>query len=511
MKKRQLMAAALSIGLLTTACTGNSSQTSRNTEPNAATGTETGSESGSETIGSGPDSVGGEITVSCYDSATYRTFLEEAAKLFEEQYPGTKVNIDCFSEMPEVKTFEQDGTYVSAIMQEDDPQGRADYISKISTALMSGQGADLLAMDVLPLRKYVESGQLENLADYMERDPEFQKSDYRENIFNSAVFNNGTWFLPLDYTFDYYTYDSTLLSETQRSEYGTDRMLTSGQLMDAGKAIFDGENKIFSTPSYTQEGGESLFTRMFKENYGHYVDMESKSAQFEDGEFKSLLNTVKELADDGYIPKGVNQAASLEEMMTTSSMGNPTNRFLFKAKDNFSLIMDTYPDSTGMMLTTSNAETGIEADDQIAGVGADEAGSVPFAYQQAYGINSDSQNKDTAWAFLKFLLSHDVQASPSLSLVSLPVHNAARQEKSELLYSMLLTGGGALDETQREALASYTDMVEVMSDRINGYSMIDTTIQDMVMQETAYFFDGTKTADDVCRALQNKVGLYLNE
>ena len=495
MKKIKLAAAMLSAVMTLTACGGNVPVTPATTAR----------------IGTDPEQINGEITVSCYDSVIYRAFLEEAAKLFEEQYPGTRVTIECFSEMPEIKTFEQDGAYVTSIVQAEDPQGRADYISKVSTALMSGKGADLLAMDVLPVYKYAESGQLENLADYMEQDPEFEKSDYRENILAAVASDDGTWFIPLDYSFDYYTYDSTLIDGQQAAGFGADRAFTAGQLVEIGRAAFDGENKILSAPAYLEGGGGDLFTQLFKENYRHFVDMDTKSANFTDGEFKSMINCVSELAAGGYISGGIKMTENPEELML-SAMESPSDRFLFKAKNNFSLVQETYPDrGTTMMIATSNVESGIETDDEIAGIGSDEDGVVPFACGQAYGINSNSLNKETAWAFLKFLLSYEIQGSPSLSLISLPVHNQARQDKAGILYSMLLAEGGELDATQAQGLEEYISTVETMSDQMNGHMFMDVTIQDIVMQEVAYFFDGTKTADDVCQVLQSKVELYLNE
>ena len=500
MKKKRLAAAMLSAAILTTACGTNAPSTAASSVSAAL-----------ETAGADQEQIGGEITVTCYDSVIYRTFLEEAAKLFEEQYPGTKVSIECFSEMPEIKTYEQDGAYITAIVQEEDPQGRADYISKVSTALMSGKGADLLAMDVLPIHKYVESGQLENLAEYMEQDPEFEPADYRENILKAAAFNNGTWFMPLDYRFNYYTYDTTLIDGQQAAGFGADKAFTAKQLVEIGRTVFDGDNKIMSAPAYLEAGGEDLFTQMFNENYRHFVDLETKSANFTDGEFKTMIETVSELAAGGYITKGIKMADNPEELML-SATESPTNRFVFKAKDNFSLIQETYPESgMNMMITTSGAEAGIEADDEIAGIRADEDGIVPFTCEQAYGINSNSPNKVTAWAFLKFLLSYEIQASPSLSLISLPVHNQARQDKAGSVYAMLLAEGGELDAIQTRGMEEYVGIVEAMSDQVNGHTIVDVMIRDMVMQEMNYFFDGTKTADDVCQVLQSKVELYLNE
>lgn len=454
--------------------------------------------------------ITGEITVSCYDLSMSQSFLEDAARQFEQKYSGTKVNITSFSAMPEVKNSNQDGEQIQAIIQEDDPQGRTDYISKTSTSLMSGQGADLLAMDVLPVYQYVESGQLENLKEYLEQDIDFNSSDYRENILNTLEFQDGIWFLPLDYSFEYFTYDSSLASGQQAAGFGPEQEFTSTQMIETGKSTFNGNHKLYPGPAYLQSGNGDLFSQLFKEHYRSFVDMESKTANFNDGTFKELINSIKDLADDGYISQGIGQADS--SALLNSAAADPTERFWFKPKNQFSLVSQTYPDSDfRMSISTSDVGSGIEDDDQIAGICAEEAGIVPFSYEQAFGINANSRNKQTAWAFLKFLLSYEIQVSPNMSLLSLPLHNQAREDRAEDLYRMLLRSGRDLDESQKQALNGYLNAVEALSDQINGYTFRDTTIQDMVIKEMEYFFDGTKSADQVCQVLQNKVELYLNE
>lgn len=454
--------------------------------------------------------VNGEITVSCYNLSMSQSFLEEAARQFEQKYPGTKVNITSFSAMPEVKKTEQDGKQIQAISQEDDPQGRADYISKTSTSLMSGQGADLLAMDVLPVYQYVESGQLENLKEYLDQDIDFNSSSYRENILNTLEFQNGIWFLPLDYSFDYFAYDSSLANGQQAAKFGLEQAFTSTQMIETGKSTFSGNHKLFPGPAYLQSGNGDLFSQLFKEHYRSFVDMESKTANFNDGTFKALINSIKDLADDGYISQGIGQADS--SALLNSAAADPTERFWFKPKNQFLLVSQTYPDSDFRMnVSTSDVGSGIEDDDEIAGICAEENGVIPFTYEQAFGINANSRNKQTAWAFLKFLLSYEIQASPNMSLLSLPLHNQARADRAEDLYRMLLTEGRDLDESQKQALYGYLNTVEALSDQINGFTFRDTTIQDMVIKEMEYFFDGTKSADQVCQVLQNKVELYLNE
>lgn len=502
MKKISLIAVLSCVGILAAGCTGGTSKVSETANVQ--------DDAGNESSGSKSAEISGEITVSCYELSMSQTFLEEAAKQFEQKYPGTKVNIESFSAIPEVKSSEQDGEQRQVITQEDDSQGRTDYISKTSTLLMSGQGADLLAMDVLPVYKYVESGQLENIKEYMDNDADFQKSDYRENILNALEFQNGIWFLPLDYNFDYYAYDSSLAGVQQNSKFGVEQAYTSMRLIELGKSVFDGTNKIFPAPAYLQSGNGDLFSQLFRENYSSFVDLENKTANFSDGKFKEMINDIKSLADDGYIRQGLDQT-DLSNLLN-SATEDPTERFLFKPKNQFSLVQQTYPDPDFRMnISTSDVGNGIEDDDQIAGICSEEAGIVPFSYEQAFGMNANSSNKQTAWAFLKFLLSYEVQASPNMSLLSLPVHNEARKDRAENLYSMLLAEGGELDESQTQALEGYVDAVEALSDQINGYTIKDTTIQDMVINEMAYFFSGAKTADQVCQALQSKVELYLNE
>lgn len=384
--------------------------------------------------------VGGELTISCYDTAAYKSFLEEAAGLFEEKYPGTEVNVETFSKIPETKSSDEGGQKKSAVQMQDDPQGRADYISKVNTSLMSGEGADILAMDVLPIQKYAESGRLENLAEYMEADPDFNREDYRDNILDAVEYKGGTWFLPTDYTFDYYAYDSTLLKGKQTASFGTGSAFTAEQLIELAASSFDGKTMLFNSPDYTKSRSAGMFGRLLNESYPMFVDLENKKANFSDGSFAKLLDTVKEYAKLGYVPQGVTGQQDAGRIMQQGA-AQPTDRYFFKPKSNFSLLQQFNRGSgRKMMMMTPDSVAGIEDDDQIAGIQADKDGKVPFTFEQAYGINANSKNKETAWAFLKFLLGEDMQVSTKLSSSSLPVNNAARAKKAELLLSGAFMG-----------------------------------------------------------------------
>jgi ABC-type glycerol-3-phosphate transport system substrate-binding protein len=454
--------------------------------------------------------AGGKISVSCYDSLGYRAFLEEAAKLFMDKYPGTEVDVQTFSAMPEIRRSGEGSNMMATLVEvEDDPRGRNDYISRVNTAMMSGEGADIYAADILPFHKYAESGQLEDLAAYIAGDSAWTGADFRENIFEAAKFHGGLWFMPVDYYFNYFAYDTVLLPG--RSDFGAGRAFTIETLAEIAKTRFDGAAKFFSAYDYVQgssRGAGDMFSQLLLEYYPSLVDLENKKANFNDGTFAGILSLVKEYADAGYIPRYAGAASGPGEI-TRRGPVQETDRYFFKINNNMGLVSQ-FQRGTGSrtMVRGAGSSGGITEDDEIAGIKANSDGSVPFYYSHAFGINRNSKNKRTAWEFLKFLLSDEVQ--DLLAPSSLPVNNRAREEKAErLLFGSAMSREP--DERMREAIGRYKAAVEALSDQINRYIPEDTIINDMIASEAAYFFRGTRSAEETASVLQNRVNLYLHE
>ena len=455
--------------------------------------------------------IEGEITVSAYNSFAYRNFLAEAASAFEAFYPGTKVNIETFSSMPDIQRGEQGNAQMLLVQMQDDPQGRADYISRVNTNLMSGTGADLYAMDILPIQKFIESGILENLDIYVELDPDFDKSDYRENILDAVHYKSGTWFLPFDYDFNYFTYDATLTPGGIAGGFGIDKTFNTENLMKIGMSLYDGSYKLFNLVDYSR-GPRSIFNILLSENIQSFVNLESKKANFVDSSFTAMLNSVKNYGEQGLIPQGVTGQQDAGQLRQRA-MAEPTDRFYFKQYNAINLL-SLFTRSLGirMRVAEGGMALGIDSDDEIAGIEANAKGSVPFTFSQGYGINSQSKNKLTSWAFLKFLLSKEMQLSTSILGMGLPVNNEAREEKAELTFAgFFLNTGGVLNDQQRRALEEYKAAVETLSDSINCFVIQDSSLNDMIAQEVRFFFDGSRTAVDVAGVLQNKADLYLSE
>jgi ABC-type glycerol-3-phosphate transport system substrate-binding protein len=450
-----------------------------------------------------------EITVSAYESTPYRDFLLQAARAFEDKYPGTKVNVEIFSAMPEVRTMDMgDGHTVMVSERQEVPQGKSDYLNRINTNIMSGTGADIYAMDVIPLHKFIESGTLENLEPYMNGDPEFNRADYRQNILDALHYRGGTWFLPLDYSFQYYAYDSTLVpAQKIASRFGVDKAWSAQELLALGIPLYDGSYKLFNALDFVSGPG-GMFYQLLRENMAHYVNLETGRSNFSDGSFARLLSMVSDYAQQGYFPRGITGAQDAEQLML-QVMNAPTDRFFFKLNGGIYLI-GQFGRNVGLrfMVATGGTARSIESGDEIAGIQANADGSVPFKYNMAFAVNSQSKNKETAWAFMKFLLSKEIQLSTNPYFLSL--NNEAREEQAGLVFS-LNNPSRTLNEQQRQALEAYKAAVERLSDSINCYVVEDININDMIIAEAQYFFNGSRNAQEVARVLQNKADLYLSE
>jgi len=455
--------------------------------------------------------IEGEITVSAYDSMSYKNYLEGAARAFEAFYPGTKVKVETFSAMPEVRTGGEGGRQMVLVESQNDPQGRADYISRVNTNLMSGTGADVYAMDVLPLHKFAGNGTLENLDSYMAMDPGFHKGDYRENILDAVRYQNGTWFLPLNYNFNYFTYDTTLVPQEIAGRFGIDKSFSIEDLLKIGMPLYNGAYKLFNLNDFSRSP-RNMFTALLGENIQSFLNLETKKPNFADGSFATLLSSVKNYGQQGLIPQGITGQQNAGQVRQRT-VGEPTDRFYFNQYSAVNLLSQ-FTRKLGIIrrMAEGGMAMGIDTDDEIAGIQANADGSVPFTYSRGFGINSQSKNKETAWAFLKFLLSGEMQTSADMMNTGFPVNNKAREEMSELAFTgMFRNSNGVLNDQQRQALTQYKTAAETLSDSINCYVVQDTSLNDMIASEAQYFFGGSRTADEVAGVLQNKADLYLNE
>jgi multiple sugar transport system substrate-binding protein len=213
-----------------------------------------------------------------------------------------------------------------------------------------------------------------------------------------------------------------------------------------------------------------------------------------------------------------------------------TNQEQFYARTNRNLVLiNNFTRGLGeranrvMMFGGGGGDT---SNDEIAGLIANDNGEVQFSYNMGFGINSNSENKRTAWEFLKFLASEEMQASGLARLDSIPVNNNARERIAAMSITgenmsrqaIMVTGmsdtageaaseaaSGELTPEQKTALESYLNQLDKFTAQLNKHIIRDERIDNMIQDEVRHFFAGTRSSEEVANALQSRINLYLNE
>jgi ABC-type glycerol-3-phosphate transport system substrate-binding protein len=458
-----------------------------------------------------------EITISCYDSIRYEWFLSEAAELFEQKYPGTKINIDFFSKMPDT---------IQKAMTMDDPdkqeQEVMDYISRLNTQLMSGQGPDILTMGVLPYYKYAESGFLDDLTVYMNADESFDISEYHSNIINGVRYKGGQYIMPMG--FDYYAiiFDKSKLNEAAADKLREKNKFTYQELayLIKDQLAQDGSDmRAIRWPDV--DGLQQAFKFIFEGDYKKYVDLENKKAHFTDGDFVVLLNELKEQRESGYFgPKTNFPSLPSWEQEQDYYDSYSHSYYVYEKCLLLKRMFDPDFDPSG--------GSPVYDVDEIAGLMTNGAGEAAFTFRQAVGINANSKNKALAWAFIKFMLSGELQQS--INIMGFPVNKSAFIENAKIDLIKITHYVGDPNKPANEYLShddyeyqerieekyvrAYEDYLKVhttFANELDFYPITDRTIWYMVKKEVDEFFYGHKSAEMVADILQNKVDLYLNE
>lgn len=457
------------------------------------------------------DKIQGEITVSTNNPQEAK-YLEEAVKSFNKKYPEVKVNIDSYNKPAERKsTTTQDGNTVDLIMQGDHRKNLDEYINKINTEMMSGKGADIYSMGDLPYYKYAANNQLEDLSKFMDKDKEFNIEEYRKNIIEGVKYNGGQYMLPLDYGFNYISYDEKLLNDMAKKIMEDKNAFSYDELADIGMESFKNQEgdpkkraKLFNT-----KGSQSMFNNLFKQSYTEFVNMQDKTVDFNE-KFINRLKQSKKYEQEGYIDKKLDM--SDPNAIIAKIMNNELSKCLFQSNFHDTLL-NAYAGDQQVGVKVMGLTD--DKDHKPAGLLKNSKGEITYDVNQCYAINSNSKNKSTAWAFIKFLLDEKIQTSSELT--GLPVNNKAFNEKAKLkitgdLYKNDRTNDVTeLNEEQQKIYDKFVHKLNEYSSMLNKYQIKDNMIDKMINTEVDKYFEEGKDANEVTKNIQNKVSLYLNE
>jgi multiple sugar transport system substrate-binding protein len=420
-------------------------------------------------------------------------FLELAKQKYETLHPDTKINIKEYAAAPQTSTEAKGQGQQMMIMAKPDPKNTEKYATSVGAELMSGKASDVIVTSGLPYQKYADKKLLENISDLMSKDASFKKDNYYAGIFDAMKYNGSLYTVPIKVGLNMWLGNQAILSDQQID----DSKWTWADFKKKASAMVSDKNNDGKPDTYPlgKMEPDQLMTLMLNSSFAKYVDVGAKKAKFDTPDFINMLKLAKSMYDDKVI---------------LADNADPNN-VVFQPKGNVLMYMDMYT-MPKMSFDGRGGYYNLPSDNEAKGT--QFTSSLPLA------INSKSANKKEAWEFVKYLLSDEMQSARELSGIAVNKNGAKAQ--IDFLKTLGTGGEGGSGKGMKlmingKAMAvepateqDVTAMEKVLNN-ISVYAESDMKITTIVTEETAPFFQGQKSAEEVAKVIQNKVSTYLQE
>lgn len=417
--------------------------------------------------GAGTESAGGKTTSEGGKAALILSvqeatpFYEALERKFEAKYPDIDLTVQAYKQAGEQWK----------------PGEMEEYKKSINTALLSGQGPDVIEMNSLPIGDYVAKGQLQDMDSLLSGDPSLKKENLQANILEATKVSGGLYAIPGGYSLRAFIADGQVLKDAGIAE----KTWTWQDFAEKAKMLTKEKDNLVAMAEYPPD---MLMQEMTVDNYETYVDTTAKQAKFDSPEFVALLHQVKQMYDDG--------------VMTAESAGPGKQLFysavLFEPADVINVPHRYFEHPMLMQKPHQPAQSG----------------TMRIVPSSQFGIRANTAVPDEAWKLISFLLSEEVQKLPEHSGFSLL--KSVNEAKLDEIQKQVADGSYKLpDGTTVQAEDEEFVRFGQMLDTVDQYSQLDGKVIAIVGEESLAYFSGQKSAEEAAKLIQNRVTTFLNE
>ena len=362
-------------------------------------------------------------------------------------------------------------------------------LTKLNTDIASGSAPDVLVLSpIMPISSYISKGVFEDLTSYMESDEEISGKEYLTNVFD-AFRNDGKTYAVIP-SF----YVNTVIGKTEDIGDGSGFTLDFADQLAASKGIDPG--RMFGLASR-----EDILYQAMELCGDQFIDWERSECKFDSPEFIRLLEFISQF------PAKLDDAAMQED--TTAFYRNGKALFARESLGTF----DEYVNLRYGYFGTEIA---------MAGFPSQTPGTAAIAPQLEIAVNAASDQKDACWSFVRRFLLDDYQNSIEMYWpVSISALDQLANKAMEPIYytdengqkvedHIIMNIGGENVELPRIS-DSEVDQIYAFLRGLSSKAYFDRSVENIIVEEAAAFFEGQKSAKDVAGVIQSRVQIYINE
>ncbi|MCL2253134.1 MAG: ABC transporter substrate-binding protein [Lachnospiraceae bacterium] len=365
----------------------------------------------------------------------------------------------------------------------------SEAITELNLDLASGKIPDILMISPnMPIDSYGEKGYYADLYEFIDKDPDLERSNYLPNILKMQETNGKLYSVATGFVVETVMSPASIFGEesNEKAKFTWDDF-----------AFYLDEHKEVTIPI------ASMFTRHISKrkilSNAILLDMANLN-KFNTPEFISMLKTINQYIPNPYID------ATIDDYIE--------GRILFRNSTMWGFLDAKIPEL-------------IYFGEPIAYVGFPTINGTAGSYATLHfrmAISANSAVKDGAWEYVKGILT-DFQFSgvnhmlnvSSGKMVGFPVHKEALNKMAEALtisteerYTRTYDG---ITVTFDPALTNEeTDkIIELIYSLETHEYKIDSGVMDIILGEADFYFAGQKTAEEVADIIQSRVNIYLAE
>ena len=369
-----------------------------------------------------------------------------------------------------------------------DSETGGEGMQKLNTDIASGMAPDILILSsVMPVRSYIAKGVFEDLTPYFDNDEEIKGEQYLTNVLD-AFKTDGKMYAVVPSFFV-----NTIAAKT-------------ADIGDGSDFTPDFVDKLAKERSVTPEKMFGICTRddllyqAMEMCGGQFIDWENASCSFNSPEFIRLLQFIAQFPakiDDTHEEDTSADYRSGKSLFARVSLG----------------AFDDY----------ANLKYGAFGEDvTLAGFPSVKPGKAVVYPQLEIAINSSSVDKDACWSFVRRFLLDDYQKSVEMYWpVSIDALDRLANEAMKPIYyedefgnqveDHIIVNIGGEDIALPRISDSEVDLMYAFLKGLESEAYYDASIENIVAEEAAAFFEGQKSAEDVAGVIQSRVQIYINE
>ena len=362
-------------------------------------------------------------------------------------------------------------------------------LSRLNTDIASGSAPDVLVLSaVMPVSSYISKGVFEDLTPYMESDEEISGKEYLTNVFDTFKSDGKTYaVIPAFYV-------NTIVGKTEDIGDGSGFTLDFADQLAATKGIAQG--RMFGLA-----GREDIFYQALELCGDQFIDWDKSQCKFDSPEFIRLLEFISQF------PAKIDDAAMQED--TTAFYRNGKALFARESVGTFDEYVNLRYGYFGTEIT-------------MAGFPSQTPGTAAISPQLEIAVNAASDEKDACWSFVRRFLLDEYQNSIEMYWpVSISSLDRLANKAMEPIYytdengqkvedHIIMNIGGENVELPR-ITDSEVDQIYAFLRGLRSKAYFDRSVENIIVEEAAAFFEGQKSAKDVAGVIQSRVQIYINE